>query len=173
MKKKILILVSIILFLIAGLLIAPNLIDWNEYKSQVADGFESATGNKIDIKGELSFKLLPSPALSASAVSLANVSWGGAENFLELKSLDIRLELFPLLNGNYKVTSLLLDGGKINLEKNAAGDANWKQLFAGGEKKPTRWQRRQWTRPGRPGCHAAHLEAHLGSRSCVPSRSGH
>ncbi|MHA1544159.1 MAG: AsmA family protein [Alphaproteobacteria bacterium] len=136
MKKKIIIIVGVLVLLMGGLIIAPNLIDWNSFKPQVADGFEAATGQTVKLGGDLSFKLLPSPALRASNVSLANWPGGEAENFLEMEALDIRLELFPLLSGDVKITSLVVDGGKIYLERDLEGNANWETLFAGEEAAP-------------------------------------
>ncbi len=133
MKKKILITLGVLVLLLGGLIVAPNLIDWNAYKPQVANGFKAATGQTVRLDGDLSFKLWPSPALRASNVSLANWPGGEAENFLEMDGLDIRLELFPLLSGDVKITSLVIDGGNINLERDLEGRANWEVLFAGKE----------------------------------------
>ena len=130
MKKKILIFLGVVLVVFGLLLVAPNLIDGNRFKPLVIEGFEAATGRQIIIDGDLSLKLIPSPALSVRDVSLANIPGGQAENFLELESLDLRLELFPLLSGDYKITSLVLVGGNINLERDASGIANWEALFA-------------------------------------------
>ena len=99
MKKKILIFLGVVLVVFGLLLVAPNLIDGNRFKPLVIEGFEAATGRQIIIDGDLSLKLIPSPALSVSNVSLANIPGGQAENFLELENLDLRLELFPLLGG--------------------------------------------------------------------------
>jgi uncharacterized protein involved in outer membrane biogenesis len=135
-KKKFLIAASVLTAVFAILLIAPNFVDWNRFKPEVEQGFEAATGRQIAIAGELSFKLLPSPALSVSKVSLANVPWGKSPNFLELDSLDIRLKLLPLLNKDFKVTSLVLVGGQINLERDGKGNGNWAELFKTGEEQP-------------------------------------
>lgn len=136
MKKKIIITVGVLFLILGGLVIAPNLIDWNSYKPQLASGVEAATGQVVKFEGDLSFKLLPSPALRASNVSLANWPGGEAENFLEMEGLDIRLELFPLLSGDVKITSLVVDGGKIFLERDLEGNANWEALFEGDEAAP-------------------------------------
>lgn len=133
MKKKIIITFGVLVLILGGLIIAPNLIDWNSYKPQLASGVEAATGQAVKFEGDLSFKLLPSPALRASNVSLANWPGGEAENFLEMEGLDIRLELFPLLSGDVKITSLVVDGGKIFLERDLDGNANWEALFEGDE----------------------------------------
>ena len=46
-----------------------------------------------------------------------------------MNDLDLRLELWPLFSGDFKVTSLVVDGGKIHLEKDKDGVANWEALF--------------------------------------------
>ncbi|HXV73774.1 MAG TPA: AsmA family protein, partial [Sphingomonadales bacterium] len=132
-RKKLIIAGGVLLAVLAFLLIAPNFVDWNRFKPEVERGFEAATGRQIAIAGELSFKLLPAPALSVSRVSLANVPWARDANFLELESLDIRMRLLPLLNKDVEVTSLVLVGGRINLERAGDGRANWSELFEGAE----------------------------------------
>ena len=63
MKKIILALFSIIILLVIGLLVGPSFIDWNKYKEQIIAKAESASGYNIDITGDLSLSLLPSPKL--------------------------------------------------------------------------------------------------------------
>lgn len=133
LKEKLLIALGVLTAVFAILLIAPNFVDWNRFKPEVEKGFEAATGRQIAIVGELSFKLLPAPALSVSQVSLANVAWAANPSFLQLDSLDIRLKLIPLLSKDFKVTSLVLVGGKINLERDRDGNGNWAELFAAEE----------------------------------------
>lgn len=140
MKKKILITAGVLLLLLGVLVVLPNLVDWNKFKPQFADGVRAATGQDVTIEGELTFKLLPSPAVTAANVSLANVEGGVSENFIELERLDLRVELLPLLSGDLKITSLVLEGGKIFLERDARGNANWETLFAG-EGEPDEAQR--------------------------------
>ncbi len=144
MKKKFLIFIGVILVIFGLLLVAPGLVDGNKFKPLIEDGFEAATGRQIIIGGDLSLKLIPSPALSVKDVSLANIPGGAAENFLELDRLDLRLEFLPLLSGDYKITSLVLEGGTINLERDAAGNATGssfspRKMPPG---KPARWR---WT----------------------------
>jgi len=129
LKKKILIISGVLVLLFAILIVLPNLVDWNKFKPQFADGVKAATGQTITIDGDLKFKLLPSPALTASNVSLANIPGGISENFIELEGLDLRLKLWPLFSGDVQITSLVLDGGKIFLERDASGQANWELLF--------------------------------------------
>lgn len=143
MKKKLIITCGVLLLILGGLIVAPNLIDWNDYKPMVADAFESATGQTVKLDGDLSFKLLPSPALSASNVSLANVPGGQAANFLEMDALDLRVELWPLFSGDFKVTSLVVDGGKIHLERDLEGAANWETLFQSAETEPAPEKQRE------------------------------
>ncbi|MCH7806160.1 MAG: AsmA family protein [Proteobacteria bacterium] len=140
MKKKILITAGVLLLLLGVLVVLPNLVDWNKFKPQFADGVRAATGQEVTIEGELTFKLLPSPAVTAANVSLANVEGGVSENFIELERLDLRVELLPLLSGDLQITSLVLEGGKIFLERDARGHANWEALFAG-EGEPDEAQR--------------------------------
>ncbi len=124
MKKGLIIAGGVLVFLIAAALIAPSFIDWNSYRPEIAAKARELTGREVEI-GEISFRILPSPALSAANVSIANLAGGTAEKFVTLKSLDVRVALFPLIAGNIQVESIVLDGPVIALERLADGRENW------------------------------------------------
>ncbi len=127
-KKALLIIGGLFLSVIAAALVIPSIIDWNQYKDQVRSTVYSLTGRDIQIGGNLSFRIIPSPQLSAADVRLANPEGWNSEYFLELESLDLEAAFLPLLSLDLQVSSITLQGAQINLERNAEGVGNWEIL---------------------------------------------
>lgn len=123
----------LVALLIIAALIAPSFIDWNSHRPEVVEAVHKFTGLDISVEGDLSFRLIPSPALSARALKLANIEGGEAEYFLDVEGLDINVDLFSLLGGDIQVNSVLLDTPVIALERDAEGRANWDLILAGGD----------------------------------------
>ena len=79
MGKVLTTLVLLLVALVAAVLIGPSFVDWNQYKTEIAAEAKKATGRDLTVAGDVSLALLPSPALSAEKVSLANVQGGSLE----------------------------------------------------------------------------------------------
>lgn len=125
MKKLVIILSSTLVLLIGVLLIAPSFIDWSEYRGVIADAVRSTTGREVEFGGDISFRILPSPALSAEDVRIANIPGGRSAEMLTLDSLDIRVAFLPLLGLNVELTSIVLESPQLSLERLADGRTNW------------------------------------------------
>jgi uncharacterized protein involved in outer membrane biogenesis len=111
--------------LLAALLAAPALIDWNLYRNDLSARIEAVLGRHVSIDGEMSFSLLPAPTLSARDVRLANIEGAGTPDMARVQSLEVRLRLLPLLTGRRDFSSLVLVSPDIHLERLADGRANW------------------------------------------------
>lgn len=116
--------VSLVVVVIA-ILVGPGLIDWNQYKGDIQAQVRNATGRDIRINGDISITVLPSPALIVHDVSIANIDGAQAKNVLQLKSLEVRVALAPLLGGQIKVERIKLVDPVIELEVLADGRRNW------------------------------------------------
>lgn len=127
--KKLLIICGIILgVLLSVALVGPGFIDWNQYKSEITTAARDVAGLDLEIDGDLSFRVIPSPELSASGLKLANAPGAADPNIVELESLDIRVAFLPLISGNLQVETLVLQGPRISLERLADGRGNWEAL---------------------------------------------
>ena len=65
---------GLVALVVAAALIGPGLIDWNAHKDLIAAEVRKATGRDLTIEGDIHLAVLPSPALSASRVSVGLVS---------------------------------------------------------------------------------------------------
>lgn len=124
--KKVLIGVGVLLVLIlAGVVIAPSFIDWNQYRDELAAWVEERTGRQLDIAGGLSLSVLPTPRLVASDVTFANDPDGSADHMVRMDELAVRVALGPLLGGTVRVESVKLVRPSLVLEVLPNGRGNW------------------------------------------------
>ncbi len=125
MKKILFGVVGLIVVLAAAVLIVPGLVDWNDYKEQIAARAEALTGRTLTIGGDIRITLLPAPALVVNDVALANLEGATAAEMVWLKSLEIRVALGPLLTGEVQVETVKLVEPVIELEVLSDGRRNW------------------------------------------------
>ncbi|MDA0998752.1 MAG: AsmA family protein, partial [Proteobacteria bacterium] len=116
---------ALILTLAALVLIAPNLVDWNSYKPEIAAQVHKYTGRDLTIGGAIGMKVFPKPTLIVGDVGFGNLPGGRTKDMVRLKSVEVRIALAPLLGGNIQVETVRLVEPKISLEVMADGRANW------------------------------------------------
>lgn len=130
--KKILIAALAGLAVSAGLLlVAPSLIDWNAYKGAIAERVSQATGRQVELRGDVGFTLLPSPALTVRDARLANAAGAAEPDMVRLRKLDARVALGPLLGGRVQVESIALVEPTFVVEVLKDGRINWDLSTAG------------------------------------------
>ena len=125
MKRVLIGAAIVLLLLVGGALAAPSFIDWNAYRDQIAARVEAAVGRAVVIGGDIDFTLLPSPALSAHQVRIANPEGAATANLISLGALDIRVALAPLLRGAIEVRRIVLQEPVFEFEVLANGQLNW------------------------------------------------
>lgn len=95
--------------------------------------FESVTGRKMQLQGEVSPRLWPSLGISTGPVSIANAEWAESEAPLfQAQGLSIDVNFGALFGGEVKILGLAADRPEFNLERNADGQANWDFTSASG-----------------------------------------
>lgn len=116
---------AVLVLILAAALAGPSLIDWNDYREEIAGQVRQATGRDFAIDGDVDFAVLPSPKLSVHEARLANLEGATAPDMVRLESLDVRISFLPLLSGRVVVESVALKGAVIALEVLADGRRNW------------------------------------------------
>lgn len=133
MRKFLIGFVGLLVVLVGGALVVPGMIDWNDYKGDIAARVKAATGRDLRIEGNLEISLLPTPRLAVNRVRLANSPGAAERDMVSLKSLRVLIKLAPLLQGRIEVESIVLVDPIIRLETLAGGRVNWE--FAPPEQK--------------------------------------
>jgi uncharacterized protein involved in outer membrane biogenesis len=120
----------VLLLLIGGLLAAPFFIDVNDYKTEIEQGVEDATGRKLSIGG-ISASLFPWVGVQLDDVKLANRTDFSSNDFLAVQRLHIKLALLPLFRKEVEIKQFEVVSPKVYLERHADGETNWGDLVAG------------------------------------------
>ncbi|HYG90554.1 MAG TPA: AsmA family protein [Azospirillum sp.] len=125
MKKTLITLLIIVALLVAGVLVAPGLVDWNAYKDEIAQRIGAATGRTVEIKGDIKLSLLPGPMLSVRDARLANAPGAAEPDMVRLKELDVSVAFWPLLERKVTVESVTLVEPVLAIEVLPDGRLNW------------------------------------------------
>ena len=104
---------------------ATRYFDRERITGLVAAEVRKATGRQIHFDGPISFRLLPSLALTLERTRLANADWGTRPNMVEARRLDLEVALRPLLSKRLEIRRAVLDGVTLWLETGADGRQNW------------------------------------------------
>lgn len=115
----------IIIVIIIGLITLPFIVDPNDYKQQISEQVEKATGRTLNLEGGIGLSVFPWIALELGPLSLSNANGFQAEQFAKIDGAQIRIKLMPLLKKELEMDTVVLDGLILNLEKNKAGKTNW------------------------------------------------
>lgn len=125
MTKVIKILAGLFIVVIIGVAIAVSTFDVNQYKPELTQLVEEATGRKLQIGGEIGFKLSLVPTLVIEDIKFSNASWGSKPDMLSLDKFEVQISIMPLLSGNIQVNRVILLSPEILLETNKKGVGNW------------------------------------------------
>ena len=117
--------IALPIVLVAAVLVGPSFVDWNQYRDELAAQGKALTGRDITIGGDITIALLPTPAVVARDVRVANLDGASAPEMVRLGSLEVRIALGPLLGGNIQIETVRLIEPVIELEVLADGRRNW------------------------------------------------
>ena len=110
---------------IVGLLLAPFVIDWNGYRSDLESYGRKLTGRAVTIEGDISARLFPWPRLTAEKVTIANPPGLAEAHFATAERITIHMTLAGLVQGGIDVESIEIEEPAVMLERRATGEGNW------------------------------------------------
>jgi AsmA protein len=125
---------KLILIVIAVLLLAllafVATFDANNYKPEIIEQVEKATGRDFTIDGEINLSIFPWVGLKVEDVALGNEKGFQAAQFAAIKQLDIRVNVLPLLKKEVEINTIRLHGLDVSLEVAEDKSNNWSGLSA-------------------------------------------
>ena len=130
-------LAGLVVVVVGGAIIAVTSIDFNQYRSTIADQVKQATGRDLKIAGDLNVGISRAPTVAVDDVSFANAAWGSRPEMATVKRFEAEMELLPLISGDIRVKRVVLKGADILLETDAKGQSNWAFGQAGPAAQPT------------------------------------
>jgi len=125
MRRILTLLVVLVVAVIGILLIAPNFIPMDVYKSQITRAAENATGRALTIDGDLKVAFFPRFQIELNDVAFANADGTEPEQMATMDQLAIGLAVMPLLRREVVIDRLVLDRPVMDLVIDRNGHGNW------------------------------------------------
>ncbi len=120
----------IILLLLIIVLATIYLVNPNDYKIQIANIVENATGHHFVINGDINLNFYPKISLSLGQISLHNtVNFDQNQVFISVNHSQIFINPIALFYNIIEIEAILLDGIEINLIRKQNGQTNWNNLI--------------------------------------------
>ena len=110
---------------VAALFLVPPFLDWEQFKPEITERLEAATGRTLAIEGTIEASILPAPTITVTDLRIAGAPGAASPDLARVESLDLSLALGPLLGGEVAVTSLELVEPVFELQRLADGRPSW------------------------------------------------
>jgi AsmA protein len=111
---------------IAGVFIAT--FDANQYKQDLSELVRESTGRDLQFYGDVGLTFYPALGMELGALSLSNAAGFGSEPMVKVNKVSISVDVASIIAFSPEIDELILDGLKINLQKNGKGITNWDDL---------------------------------------------
>ncbi|MBN1378807.1 MAG: AsmA family protein [Gammaproteobacteria bacterium] len=130
MKRGLLTIAILVLFILSAMIAVAVLVDPNDYKDQLTEAVFKATGRNLHIDSDIKLSVFPWLGLELNQVSLDNPPDFSDQYFAQMQRLNIKVALLPLLALKVRVGEIQLKGLRVNLERRIDGLNNWDDLIA-------------------------------------------
>ena len=127
LKWGAIIVACLVIVIIAAMLLIPMFVDVKKYKPMLESKVTEATGRPFSMGDDLRLSLFPWAGVAFSNLRLGNLEGFAQEDFVTVKSFEVRVKLWPLLSKDIQIKRFVLDEPRIILVKNKKGEANWEQ----------------------------------------------
>lgn len=132
------ILVGVIVVLFIGVVVyVTAFVDPNDYKQQIAEAVDEATGRQLTLEGDLEFTVFPSLRIAIGPAELSNAEGFGDEPFARIGGAELEVGLLPLLSERLEIYRAQLTGLELNLARDNQGRNNWQDMGNGAAQTPT------------------------------------
>lgn len=123
--------IVLLLLLAAIVVLAPGLVPAGAYKGRLEAEASKALGRAVTIGDDISFKIFPQTAFSASNLVIANAEGFDGDHLARVDRADIGVKLMPLFSGNVEISRFVMTRPDLNLQKSKSGAVNWNLASAG------------------------------------------
>lgn len=113
--------IALILALVTAL-VGPHFVDWNKYRAEFETQASRMTGLQVRVAGPIDARLLPTPSLNLSRISIVRGDEAGS---LRARRLSIEFSLGSLVRGEFKATDVILEGAEIAIALDRQGRLEW------------------------------------------------
>lgn len=116
------------LFIAAAFLIST--VNLDQHKDRIQQFVFDQTGRSLDIRGHVEAQLFPWAGFALEDVQLAGADGFVTSDFANVKLVEARVRLLPLIIGNLSIKTVHLHGLELDLQRNAEGRTNWDDLMS-------------------------------------------
>ena len=102
--------------------------DANQYKQQLSDLVRQQTGRELVFQGDIGLTLYPALGMKLGSLTLSNAAGFGSQPMLAVNEVSASVDVLSILSLKPQIAQLVLDGLKLDLQKNAQGVTNWDDL---------------------------------------------
>ncbi|MEM8853943.1 MAG: AsmA family protein, partial [Pseudomonadota bacterium] len=107
----------LLVMVLSAAMVGPFFVDWTAYRATLEANAERVLGTNVTIGGEADVRLLPSPR-----IRVTNVRLGPPQApLLEAASVELDVDLAPLVRGEFKVRDLRLEAPTVYARVDDAG----------------------------------------------------
>jgi len=125
---------ALLLLSVALAVAVATLVDPARYRALATDAVQQATGRTLTIGEDVGLKLFPCCAVRLDQAALGNPPGFAGEPFLQIKSAELAIRLWPLLSRReVEIGTVRLDGLKARLVGRKDGSNNWTFTSPGSE----------------------------------------
>ncbi|MGB5747896.1 MAG: AsmA family protein [Desulfobacterales bacterium] len=117
------VLAAFVVVLVVAYIIAASY-DYNSLKPLITDMTKEYTGRELTLGGDIDLKIGLPPTLEVNEVTFQNAAWGSQPQMAQIKYLQVKVALLPLLKGDVTLKRLILLEPKFMLEVNKSGQTN-------------------------------------------------
>lgn len=108
--------------MLVAVLFGPFFIDWNGFRSTFEKRASEVFGQPVRISGDIDLAMLPSPTVTIDGLEIGDIE--GAP-MATIDHVSLKLELLPLLTGQFHVTELIVDRPVVNAIIDDTGRLDW------------------------------------------------
>ena len=113
---------AIALAVVIGVYLAS--LDVNQYKGEIIDLVEAATGREFSIHGDLHLKISLLPTVAADGIVFGSARSAAPKNMVTIERIEAQLAIMPLLRGSITLKRLEIIGGRISIDTDRRGRCN-------------------------------------------------
>lgn len=126
-----------IILLLAALVLAAVLFDWNRLRPIINEKASEALDRPFAIEGDLSVDWhrypgasgwrgwIPWPVIAAEQLRMGNPDWAEGDTFVSLQRAEMQVSLLALLTRTVRIPHISLQQPEARLQRLADGRANW------------------------------------------------
>lgn len=112
-------------------------VDPNDYRGTIAEQVEQRTGRQMVIEGDLGLTFFPWFGIEMGKTRLADAEGFGDKPFASMDRVQLAVKVWPLLTGDLRLDTVILERPRIRLIRDAQGRANWEQFPKGEPSAPS------------------------------------